>query len=75
MTHDDDSDDDVYDVSIETFDEVTEFKRPESVVGTGGEYLRLYDEETNTLLYWSIESTGNDRTVAMSVRDASDYAG
>jgi catabolite regulation protein CreA len=66
-------DDDHYDVRWKDFDDVTAFRRPESVVGNGRDYVRMYDREGNTLLYVVDEANGGETVLA--VRDASDFSG
>jgi hypothetical protein len=65
--------DGLYDVTVTTFDDVTEFRSPESIEREQGNYLRLYDAEANTLVYTTTEDT-DDGSVVMALRDATDYA-
>jgi hypothetical protein len=71
MTNDNDG---LYDITVTTFDDVTEFRSPESIEREQGNYLRLYDAEANTLIYTTTDKD-DDESVVMGLRDATDYAG
>jgi 3-dehydroquinate synthase class II len=64
-----DSDDDWYDVAIETFEDVTMFREPKSKEHHHRRYVRLYDAEAETLAYAT--TVGTDEVV-LALRDASD---
>jgi hypothetical protein len=63
-------DDEIYDVSVRDFDDVTELRLPESALAGAESQFRLHDAEANTLLY----VTEDDDGVSVGVRDASAYA-
>jgi hypothetical protein len=74
MSHDDGDDKDLYDISVEKFDEVTQIRHPTSD-DQDEDFFRLYDEEANTLIYTTLRKNGADDSVTMALRDASAYAG
>jgi hypothetical protein len=66
-------DDDLYDITVTTFDDVTRFRHPTSD-NQDEDYFRLYDAEAETLVYTTTAENGADETVGMALRDAADYA-
>lgn len=71
MSHDEA--DDVYDVTIATFDDVTAFRNPRSGEGSANDYYyRLYDEEADTLIYATTEGDVDHKSVTMALRDGSE---
>lgn len=62
--------DDLYDVPIAAFDDVTELRTPESIEPDQGNYLRMYDAAANTLVYTTTETDGEP---VVALHDAADY--
>lgn len=73
MSHD--NDDEVYDITVRKFEDVTAFRNPESNGANRGfddHYYRMYDEEADTLIYATAEGKAHDRSVTMALRDGTE---
>jgi len=65
MSHDED--DRVYEFTAGRFDDVTSFKGPRADDGNTDRYYRMYDAETNTIIYETADGE-------MAVRDAEQFS-
>ncbi|AAV44469.1 hypothetical protein BDK61_4296 [Haloarcula quadrata] len=63
-----DDDNDRYESVTQEFADVTQFAAPDAT-GTADNYVRLYDDTTETLIYGTIQGTDH---VAIATRDASE---
>jgi hypothetical protein len=66
-----DDDKELYDITVTTFDDVTQIRHPTSD-DQDEDYFRLHDAEANTLVYTTRDGTDDSLTIAL--RDATDYA-